>query len=110
MIRVERPPLAEVGLVGWGERAASETRSMARQMQRDPHAKFKVQRQLLSEVRGPLLDLFHGKCAFCETSIAQSFSGEIAHFRPNRQIEEESPGYWWLTYDWGESSSDLPSL
>lgn len=58
---------------------------------------------------------FHGKCAYCESSIATNQPGDIEHFRPrgkvtdveNRPIMvdkgnglEPHPGYYWLAYDW----------
>jgi hypothetical protein len=58
--------------------------------------------------------MFFGKCAYCETSIFQGFSGDIEHFRPKgnvkdsngrtaktkiNNIETEHPGYYWLAYN-----------
>jgi hypothetical protein len=57
--------------------------------------------------------MFYGKCAYCETNIYQSSSGDIEHFRPKGNvkdsngrtakihingIETEHPGYYWLAY------------
>lgn len=58
--------------------------------------------------------LFHGKCAYCETSIAVSQPGDIDHFRPKRRVTQSAqpvmipdrsaqnafhPGYYWLAYE-----------
>lgn len=59
--------------------------------------------------------LFHGKCAYCETNIYYSSSGDIEHFRPKGNVKDyasgktvtvvingkevEHPGYYWLAYD-----------
>jgi hypothetical protein len=58
--------------------------------------------------------MFYGKCAYCETNIYQSSSGDIEHFHPKgnvkdsstgktvkvkiNNIETEHPGYYWLAY------------
>jgi hypothetical protein len=59
--------------------------------------------------------LFRGKCAYCETNIYQTSSGDIEHFRPKGKVKDygsgrtvtavingsevEHPGYYWLAYD-----------
>ena len=58
---------------------------------------------------------FHGKCAYCESSIANNQPGDIEHFRPRGKVTdvenkpimvdkgngmEPHPGYYWLAYDW----------
>ena len=59
---------------------------------------------------------FHGKCAYCETYIAQTQQGDIEHFRPKLGVTDEDDniieveyepdrpephkGYYWLAYDW----------
>ncbi|HEX9929496.1 MAG TPA: hypothetical protein VGB02_13240 [Pyrinomonadaceae bacterium] len=59
--------------------------------------------------------IFRGKCAYCETEIYQSSSGDIEHFRPKGNVKDftsgktitvtiggqevQHPGYYWLAYD-----------
>ncbi len=49
---------------------------------------------------------FYGKCAYCETYIADFQRGDIEHFRPKGAVANEvdepvlHPGYYWLAYDW----------
>jgi hypothetical protein len=51
-------------------------------------------------------DPFYGKCAYCETYIADFQRGDIEHFRPKAAVANEvdepiqHPGYYWLVYDW----------
>jgi uncharacterized protein (TIGR02646 family) len=55
------------------------------------------------EVRKRLKDMFHGKCAYCESSIAESQDSDVEHYRPKGQVLEANgahPGYWWLAMDW----------
>jgi hypothetical protein len=53
----------------------------------------------------PLLELFHGKCAFCETPLAGSRPPDIVPFRPRFQAVNldgavDPLSYWWLSYEW----------
>ena len=55
--------------------------------------------------KSTLLELFHGKCAYCETKIYEPEVAEVQHFRPKDGIEDldgkRSHYYYaWLTYDW----------
>lgn len=57
-------------------------------------------------VRDALRDMFHNKCAYCESLIAGSQDTDIEHFRPKGRVTEAEglgishPGYWWLAMDW----------
>lgn len=56
-----------------------------------------------STVRDVLTEMFHGKCAYCESKITAIYSGDIEHFRPKGKIQEASPskpGYFWLASEW----------
>lgn len=60
------------------------------------------------EVKQRLEELFHGKCAYCETFYASSAPVDVEHFRPKGAVdgEPDHPGYWWLAMSW---SNLLPS-
>ena len=62
---------------------------------------FKVYKH--REVKTALLELFHGKCAYCESKIAGVSTGDVEHFRPKSSVVEspDHPGYWWLAMRWG---------
>lgn len=57
------------------------------------------------EARPALNDLFHNKCAYCETSLIAT-GGEVEMFRPKvgaigKDRSDKSPDhYWWLAYQW----------
>lgn len=56
-----------------------------------------------NSVRDVLLDMFHGKCAYCESKITSIYNGDIEHFRPKGEIKEATPtkpGYYWLAAEW----------
>jgi uncharacterized protein (TIGR02646 family) len=55
-------------------------------------------------VKAAPIDAQHKKCCFCERVVGED--GDVEHFRPKaavRQSDEEplqTPGYYWLAYDW----------
>src|SRR5574341_1145443 len=73
---------------------------------------YKQQATVYRDYRG----VFFGKCAYCETLIAENHPGDIEHFRPKGRVtdsmgrqlmvqdengeEYPHPGYYWLAYDW----------
>jgi len=56
------------------------------------------------DVKDALIELFKGKCAYCESRFLHVYSGDVEHFRPKGEIEEatpnKKPGYYWLAADW----------
>ncbi len=73
---------------------------------------YREMRQWYYSSDGP----FHGKCAYCESPIAETQGGQLDHFRPKKWVtdlreqrvfikaadgaETPHPGYYWLAYDW----------
>ena len=53
-------------------------------------------------IRRVLTNMFHGKCAYCESKTSHVGALDIEHYRPKSSIIEASdhPGYWWLVNDW----------
>lgn len=57
-------------------------------------------------VRDALQELFHNKCAYCESKIAGSQDTDIEHYRPKGRVTEAAGcgvahhGYWWLAMEW----------
>ena len=56
---------------------------------------------LWSEWKYHIIDLFHGKCAYCEAYFEQVAFGAVEHYRPKGGVDGEPthPGYWWLAYN-----------
>lgn len=57
-----------------------------------------------SEIKDALLRLFHGKCAYCETSL-EPIDAHIHRHRPpvdtiTEQRDYLPDHYWWLAYHW----------
>jgi hypothetical protein len=61
---------------------------------------FKVYKA--DEVKRRLEELFHGKCAYCESFYASQAPVDVEHYRPKGAVEGEPnhPGYWWLGMEW----------
>ena len=54
------------------------------------------------EVKRRLEELFHGKCAYCESFYASQAPVDVEHYRPKGAVDGEPahPGYWWLGMEW----------
>lgn len=53
-------------------------------------------------IRSALHQLFHGKCAYCESDYHSQAPVDIEHYRPKAEVTEDKahPGYWWLAANW----------
>jgi uncharacterized protein (TIGR02646 family) len=61
-----------------------------------------------------LVELFHGKCAYCESKVNADAPGVLDHFRPKwatRGLREEyAPDhYWWLAFAWSNLYLTCPN-
>ena len=66
---------------------------------------FKFRAYKATGVKDELINMFKGKCCYCETDITSAAHGDIEHFRPKGAIEINEknlsyPGYYWLAMDW----------
>ncbi len=52
------------------------------------------------DVASQLRNLFHNKCAYCESDLGDTL--EVEHFRPKGGVTEDPAhaGYWWLAHSW----------
>lgn len=67
--------------------------------------RFKFPVEILQRTKAALTQLFHGKCAFCESSVATIAPTDVEHFRPRREAlgldgVSAPDHYWWLVLDW----------
>lgn len=62
--------------------------------------KFEVYK--LPSVKSQLHELFHGKCAYCESFYLSNAPVDVEHYRPKGRVHEDAahPGYWWIAMDW----------
>ena len=63
------------------------------------------------QVRKALDNLFHEKCAYCESSYRAVDARDIEHFRPKGGIAEcpGHTGYWWLADVWTNLLASCPA-
>lgn len=49
-----------------------------------------------------LNELYHSKCAYCETNTAAGAPMQVEHYRPKAKVTNENNhfGYYWLAYEW----------
>lgn len=68
--------------------------------------KFASRLYTRGEVKETLKQLFHGKCAYCESLVSpESAFTDVDEFRPkggsmNLDGSHDSNHYWWLAYEW----------
>lgn len=63
-------------------------------------ARFRVYKD--ASVEEQLHELFHGKCAYCESFYFSTAPVDTEHFRPKGRLQEDQDhgGYWWLAATW----------
>ncbi|WDU65568.1 endonuclease [Pseudomonas poae] len=68
--------------------------------QKEAKARFSVYKDPSVEER--LHELFHGKCAYCESFYYSTAPVDTEHFRPKGRLQEDKNhgGYWWLAAAW----------
>ncbi|MBX5159617.1 MULTISPECIES: AAA family ATPase [Rhizobium] len=87
-----------------GRRAQDEIQRISVDMQggafQQKRPKFTAYRA--SPVTKALTDLFHGKCAYCESKISAVGPIDVDQFHPKASVVEAPghPGYWWLANSW----------
>jgi len=70
-----------------------------------PSFKFKIYSH--ESIKRALNELFHGKCAYCESRYAHVHPMEVEHWRPKAAVIEDNDGkkvrpygYYWLAATW----------
>lgn len=105
MIPIDRKKVAvPTVLSGENSRGVKETKKAIEYYKNGlPEKPFSYSIYRHSEVKQILIDLFMGKCAYCESKFLAVYSGDVEHFRPKGEITEANPskpGYYWLAADW----------
>ena len=116
MIKISRSPVPPAILVdskkgGVKEKNAAIIFYSDKNNSNKKFSQFKVYRN--REVKRFLIDVFKGKCAYCESKFKYVYIGDIEHFRPKGAIINVIPpgsrrlnrfihkvGYYWLAADW----------
>lgn len=105
MIQIDRTKVAEPTVLTKPNPAgATETaRAIAHFTSVDKDKKFEFSRYREPEVKSSLIQIFNGKCAYCESTFLHVYSGDVEHFRPKGEISDVTdtkPGYYWLAATW----------
>jgi len=68
----------------------------------DEKKSFEFSRYKHGDVKKALDDMFHGKCAYCESYYSRTQPVDVEHYRPKNAVEgvDGDSGYWWLAMDW----------
>lgn len=116
MIQVDRTQVAVPAVLDGVDSKGGREREKAKDFYADP-AKFKKDGKVQNydfqvyrdpEIKDRLHELFHGKCAYCESTYEATQPMDVEHFRPKGGYVVEvggkrvlkQPGYWWLAADW----------
>ena len=83
----------------------------------DPDSHPKPDFSVYSEdpVKLALIQLFEGKCAYCESKVSVVAARDIEHYRPKGRIDPGSgeeaiqPGYYWLAAEWDNLLLSCPA-
>ena len=103
--RGPKPPPAALGKRGRDKLSEFERVKAHMEATLPPGTKrtaFEFHAYKADEVKRRLEDLFHGKCAYCESFYAAQAPVDIEHYRPKGAVEDDPdhPGYWWLAMAW----------
>ena len=110
MIRLSRPTDAppylkkpEVEALRGEVRSFYDRREKSRRQERPNFPLFPD--AIYGELMGDLLELSHGKCAYCEQPIVGTPEAGLDRFRPKAGAvgldgPYSSEHYWWLAYEW----------
>jgi uncharacterized protein (TIGR02646 family) len=106
MIRVKRGPSPDVLTRPGGPGDEEKQKALAHYadpVKRLTSFSFKIYKH--EDVKDALNDLFHFKCAYCESYFGATAPVDIEHFRPKLAVERKDgtlvkPGYYWLAADW----------
>ena len=63
------------------------------EFQKNIDAESYVGKDIYKKVKNKLEDIYHCKCAYCETNITVSGYSHVEHYRPKNE-------YYWLAYSW----------
>lgn len=103
MRRVDRSKVPPPdSLVGVNCRGQLELERAITHFAQQPAGKFEFGAYKEPDVVEALHELFHGKCAYCESSFKAIAPTDVEHFRPKGKVTEcpTHPGYWWLATKW----------
>lgn len=112
MITIVRTEPAEPAWSEWRKRAQAATCALVERV--ESGAKPDIDDRIYKDAMQYLLALSREKCAYCESSITTTHSGDVEHYRPKGRIKDhvtgkvirlpddsdDHPGYWWLAYEW----------
>jgi uncharacterized protein (TIGR02646 family) len=85
----------------WEKKARVATENVLKH--KASHHDFAYQKAVWTELKQWLSqNVFHGKCAYCQSDMEVAGFGTADHHRPKGRVDEEPnhPGYYWLAYEW----------
>ncbi len=104
MIEVERKPGEIPATLNkqYNDGKTELDRAIAHYVDSDSTSSFDFDRYRSADVKRALDEIFHGKCAYCESFYAKTQPVDVEHYRPKGKVDDAAGhrGYWWLAMDW----------
>jgi len=110
---VKAPPSLAVAGLAEREQAIAHYGKPENKETTFPFAAYKA-----ADVVGALNELFHHKCAYCESSYKATSPVDVEHFRPKGAVvirgaggakdKRDKPGYYWLAATWENLLASCP--
>jgi hypothetical protein len=105
MIRIVKPKKAPAILTTKGRAKRDEHKAAYARGER--RLTFDAKIYAHKSVKDALIKAQHDKCFLCESKITHVSHGDVEHFRPKAGYRQsagdklQTPGYYWLAYEWG---------
>lgn len=104
MIEAKRKPGQEPGSLHkqFNDGNTELDRAIAHYIDDNKEGSFSFDRYRSADVKRALDEIFHGKCAYCESFYAKTQPVDVEHYRPKGKVDDADGhrGYWWLAMDW----------
>ena len=104
MIEVKRKPGEVPASLGkqYTDGKSELDRAIAHYIENGHSGSFDFDRYRSADVKRALDEIFHGKCAYCESFYAKTQPVDVEHYRPKGKVDDADGhrGYWWLAMDW----------
>jgi hypothetical protein len=118
MIHIVRPPVPDEVQAAFARRGRTPDERTEIEKAREyytqnplPKKAFEFKRYKEFPVCRALDELFHEKCAYCESTYRAVDSRDVEHYRPKGGVTEapKHPGYWWLAAVWNNLLPSCPA-
>jgi uncharacterized protein (TIGR02646 family) len=97
---VDEQDAAEVKILDYLEALRKAKKAKKAKLPKKPSIAFAMYKD--ATVKALLVEMFDGKCAYCESFYSSTQPVDVEHYRPKGAVDgdNEHPGYYWLAATW----------